>query len=81
MELQEKEINVKKMTILSILFPLFQGNKVNNPPPPLSLSLSLSLSLCMVSVRTPLLSTLSELTVTFNAKNIILWEVDIQKEN
>ena len=41
MELQEKEINVKKMTILSILFPLFQGNKVNNPPP-LSLSLSLS---------------------------------------
>ena len=68
MELQEKEINVKKMTILSILFPLFQGNKVNNPPPPLSLSLSL----CMVSVRTPLLSTLSELTVTFNAKNIIL---------
>ena len=39
MELQEKEINVKKMTILSILFPLFQGNKVNNPPPP-SLSLS-----------------------------------------
>ena len=79
MELQEKEINVKKMTILSILFPLFQGNKVNNPPPPLSLSLSLSL--CMVSVRTPLLSTLSELTVTFNAKNIILWEVDTQKEN
>ena len=40
MELQEKEINVKKMTILSILFPLFQGNKVNNPPPSLSLSLS-----------------------------------------
>ena len=40
MELQEKEINVKKMTILSILFPLFQGNKVNNPSPPLSLSLS-----------------------------------------
>lgn len=75
MELQEKEINVKKMTILSILFPLFQGNKVNNPPPPLSLSL------CMVSVRVPLLSTLSELTVTFNAKNIILWEVDTQKEN
>ena len=74
MELQEKEINVKKMTILSILFPLFQGNKVNNPPP-------LSLSLCMVSVRTPLLSTLSELTVTLNAKNIILWEVDTQKEN
>lgn len=68
MELQEKEINVKKMTILSILFPLFQGNKVNNPPHPPSLSLSL----CMVSVRTPLLSTLSELTVTFNAKNIIL---------
>ena len=68
MELQEKEINVKKMTILSILFPLFQGNKVNNPPPPPSLSLSL----CMVSVRTPLLSTLSELTVTLNAKNIIL---------
>ena len=67
MELQEKEINVKKMTILSILFPLFQGNKVNNPPPP-----PLSLSLCMVLVRTPLLSTLSELTVTFNAKNIIL---------
>ena len=64
MELQEKEINVKKMTILSIIFPLFQGNKVNNPPP--------SLSLCMVSVRMPLLSTLSELTVTFNAKNIIL---------
>ena len=64
MELQGKEINVKKMTILSILFPLFQGNKVNNPPRPLSL--------CMVSVRTPLLSTLSELTVTFNAKNIIL---------
>ena len=80
MELQEKEINVKKMTILSILFPLFQGNKVNNPPHP-PLSLSLSLSLCMVSVRTPLLSTLSELTVTFNAKNIILWEVDTQKEN
>ena len=78
MELQEKEINVKKMTILSILFPLFQGNKVNNPPPP---PLSLSLSLCMVSVRTPLLSTLSELTVTLNAKNIILWEVDTQKEN
>ena len=78
MELQEKEINVKKMTILSILFPLFQGNKVNNPPPP---PLSLSLSLCMVSVRTPLLSTLSELTVTFHAKNIILWEVDTQKEN
>lgn len=76
MELQEKEINVKKMTILSILFPLFQGNKVNNPPP-----FSLSLSLCMVSVRTPLLSTLSELTVTFNAKIIILWEVDTQKEN
>lgn len=70
MELQGKEINVKKMTILSILFPLFQGKKVNNPPPPPSLSLSLSL--CMVSVRTPLLSTLSELTVTFNAKNIIL---------
>lgn len=68
MELQEKEINVKKMTILSILFPLFQGNKVNNPPPPPPPSLSL----CMVSVRTPLLSTLSELTVTFNAKNIIL---------
>ena len=43
MELQGKEINVKKMTILSILFPLFQGKKVNNPPPPL-LSLSLSLS-------------------------------------
>ena len=80
MELQGKEINVKKMTILSILFPLFQGNKVNNPPP-FSLSLSLSLSLCMVSVRTPLLSTLSELTVTLNAKNIILWEVDTQKEN
>ena len=66
MELQEKEINVKKMTILSILFPLFQGNKVNNPPPPLSLSLH-GFSLLM-----PLLSTLSELTVTFNAKNIIL---------
>ena len=42
--------------------PLISGEQ--SPPPPLSL--------CMVSVRTPLLSTLSELTVTFNAKNIIL---------
>lgn len=64
MELLGKEINVKKMTILSILFPLFQGNKVNNPPPPLSAWFQL--------LRMPLLSTLSELTVTFNAKNIIL---------